>query len=691
MNKRYIDIDSGFRDRKIWPNPAEFGIQLAQTGTKYGIINAKNPITLAYPYYQWQWGCTVAAGDQTAGLRLGDGTGIALGGPGPAPDQPPQNARISWLRGFGTGTKIQPIPRNACVLGAGVLVGGGTITNNITRSNSFFNGLLFQSDIVPGNAGDYSAARIIAYKANFNSVNRNIVPPTGAPLPVAPFAGILALESELLNWNGGTNCAIENNANSGVFVATTWEVGSEVFIPGGVNADGVYVGDIYEAVMYSVAPASTDPLCHQFRTITAYDGTRRVITLNAPLTAGWISPANDTNGLNTGVPGCTYLHRIRRSLPLLPQDAPTLAVDNMPLTLGNDIIGAVYSVEIVNPGTGYAVGLGTIRPDPTSTRPATLNILSLTTTGGITSVSIAIPGTTPGSGFSKGQVLPLRPVPAGGTACTIRVTGVGFGVNVSNSIGLTTATNFTNQIFYVPALNQPFNAPTGTATVDPSAAQQFIPQRNTVVSLTGDSYSNDSTASSIIRGDFFDAVGGPTHFLVIEPFQNTFPVAGFEFNILPYDEDHVVPMNYTGSTVSQSQMVCYQMTLESITIPNTTITALGLGGLIAFYPYIYVEFRNESASSGQGNTPTLYSNNPASNTALWKCSITDTPTPLISRFIKIRADGMQTVKFKPNDNLYFKVTLPNGQTFETGIKDTAPPLLPNLLLQISFSVGIERL
>ena len=167
--------------------------------------------------------------------------------------------------------------------------------------------------------------------------------------------------------------------------------------------------------------------------------------------------------------------------------------------------------------------------------------------------------------------------------------------------------------------------------------------------------------------------------------------AGFEFNILPYDEDHVVPMNYTGSTVSQSQMVCYQMTLESITIPNVTITALGLGGLIAFYPYIYVEFRNESASSSQGNTPTLYSNNPASNTALWKCSITDTPTPLISRFIKIRADGMQTVKFKPNDDLYFKVTMPNGQTFETSLKDTAPPLLPNLLLQISFSVGIERL
>ena len=512
---------------------------------------------------------------------------------------------------------------------------------------------------------------------------------------VGPFAGVLTLESELPNWSGGAPAAIENNANSRLAVAANnWEVGSEVFIPGGVNADGVYVGDIYEAVMYSTVSHKI-LYAINFELLQLTMVLDRVITLNNPLTAGWLSPANDSAGPGAGVSGCTYLHRIRRSLPLLPQDAPTLAVENMPLTLGGDIIGAVYSVEIVNPGTRYAV---TIAPASqgliTSVSAARLNILSVTPVGGVTSVAIAIPGLTPTGGFVVGQVLQLTPVPAGGTACTIRVTGVGFGVNVFASVGLTTPTNFTNQIFYVPALNQPLNTPTGTATVDPSAAQQFIPQTNAVVSLTGDSYSNDSTASSIIRGDFFDSAplgAGVTHVLVIEPFQNTFPAAGFEFNILPYDEDHVVPMNYTGSTVSQSQMVCYQMTLESITIPNTTITALGLGGLIAFYPYIYVEFRNESASSGQGNTPTIYSNNPASNTALWKCSITDTPTPLISRFIKIRADGMQTVKFKPNDNLYFKVVLPNGQVFTTGTKDTAPPLLPNLLLQISFSVGIERL
>ena len=454
----------------------------------------------------------------------------------------------------------------------------------------------------------------------------------------------------------------------------------------------------------------------RFRTIVAYDGTRRVATLNNPLVtgavAGQITPSNTTNA---GAPGRAigiYLHRIRRSLPLLPLDAPDVATANMPLTNNrqDNIQGAVYSIEIVNQGANYVVGQATITS--IGGGAALLNITDVTPQGGITGIIITIPGTPPSSGFSVGQVLNVAQ--GVGINGTVRVTGTGYGVNVGTWDGTGAPTSaqpfgitnqggiYTGQIFYLPSLNQPQSTPTGTTIIDPSAAQQFIVQNNTRVNLTNDEpYTNDSTASSIIRGDFFEAnppVGvNQAHFLVIDPFQNVFSGTapgngrGFEFNILPYDEDHVVPMNYTGSTVSQSQMVCYQMTLESITIPNVTITALGLGGLIAFYPYIYVEFRNESASSSQGNTPTLYSNNPASNTALWKCSITDTPTPLISKFIKIRADGMQTVKFKPNDDLYFKVTLPNGQTFETSTKDTAPPLLPNLLLQISFSVGIERL
>ena len=35
-NARYIEIDSTFRNRKEWPNPAEFEILISQSGRKDG-------------------------------------------------------------------------------------------------------------------------------------------------------------------------------------------------------------------------------------------------------------------------------------------------------------------------------------------------------------------------------------------------------------------------------------------------------------------------------------------------------------------------------------------------------------------------------------------------------------------------------------------------------------------------------
>ena len=282
MNKRYIDIDSGFRDRKLWPNPAEFGIQLAQTGTKYGIVNAKNPVSLAYPYWQWQWGC-IQVGTNGGGLDLG-GTGATT---------PPSNVAITFPRG-GAGTSLQPMAFDAgVVLGTTAIVPPGSFSQQVTSTNNFFNGLLFQAHapLALGGAtgSDYSTSRIIAYKANTNILN------TLRP----QYTGIFSVESGLTpagNWDAGSRWRIENNLNAGATTLGTF-IGPEVFIAAGINADGVYVGDIYEAVMYRANggfAGGASGACHQFRTITAYDGTRRVVTLDRPL-VGWTSPANDTN------------------------------------------------------------------------------------------------------------------------------------------------------------------------------------------------------------------------------------------------------------------------------------------------------------------------------------------------------------------------------------------------------------
>ena len=44
MNKRYIDIDSYYRDRKLYPNPANFTDQMAQGGMPINSLNAKTAI-----------------------------------------------------------------------------------------------------------------------------------------------------------------------------------------------------------------------------------------------------------------------------------------------------------------------------------------------------------------------------------------------------------------------------------------------------------------------------------------------------------------------------------------------------------------------------------------------------------------------------------------------------------------------
>jgi len=48
-NARYIEIDSTFRNRKEWPNPAEFEILISQSGRK-DRLQAQDPVSIAAPF-----------------------------------------------------------------------------------------------------------------------------------------------------------------------------------------------------------------------------------------------------------------------------------------------------------------------------------------------------------------------------------------------------------------------------------------------------------------------------------------------------------------------------------------------------------------------------------------------------------------------------------------------------------------
>jgi hypothetical protein len=176
---------------------------------------------------------------------------------------------------------------------------------------------------------------------------------------------------------------------------------------------------------------------------------------------------------------------------------------------------------------------------------------------------------------------------------------------------------------------------------------------------------------------------------VSPPFSST-PLATNTFEILQFSYDNAHPFVYTGSSVSQQQEVCYEIELLNLVLPNQTLS-VGNGSRITFYPYVYVEFVNTSGSNA-GTKNVIYSNNPNSTRMLFRAAIDDISNPIFSTFLKIHGDGMvQTVKFKPNDNLRFSVTLPNGEIYDTIIEETDSPEIPNDQNQISALFRIKRL
>lgn len=162
------------------------------------------------------------------------------------------------------------------------------------------------------------------------------------------------------------------------------------------------------------------------------------------------------------------------------------------------------------------------------------------------------------------------------------------------------------------------------------------------------------------------------------------------FLILPYLMEGVVPLNYTGSQITNSQMSCYEMSITNLILPNQILQSVN-GLLSSSFPFVFLEISNETMPSG-GNTDVIYSNNPFSNKATFVCGISDVNNPETTRFIKISSDGsVQVIKFSPYDNLRFRISLPNGVTFVTEDKDFLLPIAPDPRLQITIFAHIRKL
>jgi len=161
------------------------------------------------------------------------------------------------------------------------------------------------------------------------------------------------------------------------------------------------------------------------------------------------------------------------------------------------------------------------------------------------------------------------------------------------------------------------------------------------------------------------------------------------FCLLPFSNDNLNPFVYTGSLVSQQDVVCYEVELLNLVLPNKVLAVAG-GAVISFYPYVYVQLMNVDASGGHLKN-IIYSNNPNATNMLFRAAVDDVPNPVNSSFIKIDGDGaVQTIKFKPNDNLFFSVHMPNGEVFRTVEPEAYSPCRTNPFTQISAYFSLKR-
>lgn len=157
---------------------------------------------------------------------------------------------------------------------------------------------------------------------------------------------------------------------------------------------------------------------------------------------------------------------------------------------------------------------------------------------------------------------------------------------------------------------------------------------------------------------------------------------------LPVTDNNYVPLTYSGSVVSQSQPVCYEIGLTSLSLPNVPLVS---GSRVAFYPYVYVLLENAVATSGHMKN-IFYSNNPKTSRALFIAPITDVKNPNRTPYVRINGFGIiQTVKFKPNDTLHFRVFMPDGSLFQPQDTPFYSPMPPDPFGQISAVFSIKRL
>ena len=652
-NLRYIEINSSYRNRNEWSEPAEFLIPISQTGRK-SAYDAEDPVSLTSAFLYW---------------KLGDFS------------VSPQNATITVrIESLGPAT-----PLGDSGAGTVLYVIGHTSNDVLHVITDYYNNAILSASVTN---------KLRIFKYDYLGANRARITVTGAFSPV------------LIS---GTTLTISDPTDFSV------PTSPYVFVPGPSLGENVFVNKfiynetqnetrplgIYDRTT-NIVPLITSGSAMSTRTsgpVTFWSTSDNVsLRLNAP-----INPSFQLNGDPANNP---LVHNVF-NLPLsAAQNAGDLTghfLERLPSyrgTAGGNIVQLLSTpniirlapADVIGTFNGYYVGSVIRITVATGVAPNVESqerfIVGYDQALGVAVVEPAFSGTlVPGAdeyiitSLDSAKRI-IKYVNYQGVALGGSFTTINFPLNGNSNVN-----GFYNNLF--------ITITSGAASGDIRLITNYVVTKNAngVVTSKVATISNTFPFSAVIgAGDNFSITSGnitPFPFTIGQDISVSSPDPVQEFLLLPFSHDNLNPFVYTGSLVSQQELVCYEIQLLNLVLPNVVL-GTSLGSLISFYPYIYVELQNVSAA-GAGTTNIIYSNNPNSTKMLFRCPIKDVPNPVNSTFIKIDGSGMvQTIKFRPNDNLFFSVHLPNGDLFKTILPETFSPEPPNPVIQISACFSIKR-
>ncbi len=624
-----MELNSAYRNRHEDPNPAEFVVEIAQSGQSTDVFTSKNPISLNYPIYGFH-------GFPSRSYTLSS-TVYPDSFPGPS-----ATVGNTVEGSFTGGTPAAPVLDSAAYDQAELIT-------------DYFAGATLQR-VTPA-----APATVLVDSALITAFD-----PVSARVTLATPLNSLSLANDSWVVSFGTTPYTITDTD-------TW-----LYVLGGSDVDNYYTGMYIEDINLN----QDNPADQSAREIIAYDGATRKASLASNL-ANWSRTFAGDPALNS----LNHNYLIRPAVSGLVRAPVSYTAPNYSGGTGAvaPAKGCVYSVSITTKGTGYtavsqAVDTGTFRVTP-----------GIGVGGSVETVEISNCGLG-GGDYTRGQILTLT---GGNADCTLTVTGIGYGVDLTNASGELSGVHgeYDGDFLYVPSRYLIIDDPTaqhhlypgGTVTLaadggvgpwwpgnhlnDGVECASQLPAR---VSTT---VPRPETGTRKIRKYVVDTTQAVTHSVVLDLPLAADPPENTYFEVHTFTKDGYSGLDYAGAQSTSTRGV-FDVELREIIIPKI---ALASGGTIQRYSYLYVELQN--VSGGVGGL--VGSNNPNANTATYRVAVENSWSD-DSGFLKFRGDGVvQKMQFRQNASIKFRIFKEGGETLTFVKNDYAPPCEPLDEIQVS--------